>query len=232
MKSKLVTVTARLKENFFNRVHVVKRLGKKRHAALRKAALTSRKIARQKLRRRKRVSRPGETPSVHSKSTFATLKNIQTGVPSGDAVILGPIGFGAGQPAPQTLEEGLSRRRVNPRRRKRTIGGGGEIRIAGKSTTRQRDSAGRFLSSAAVDPPTMGRTTRERVGIDGKTYRVTYTKLHTAEQVRRADELNELLYGPEVFAGEVEARPFMLPAMQEAAPLFPEFYAESIKGDS
>lgn len=231
MKSKLVTVTAKLKDSFFDREHVVKRLGKKRTAALRKAALTSRKIARRKLRRRKRVSRPGETPSVRSTSTFATLKNIQTGVPTGDAVILGPIGFGANQPAPQTLEEGLTRRRVNPKRRKRVIGGGGEIRVAGKSSTWRRDKSG-MPTSATIDKARAGRTTRERTDAEGKTQLVTYTKLHTAEQVRRANELNEMLYGPETLGGDVAARPFMRPAMQEAAPLFPEFYAESLKGDA
>lgn len=44
--------------------------------SLKRIGALSRKRMRRKLRRRKRVALPGQSPSVHSRHKFATLKNI------------------------------------------------------------------------------------------------------------------------------------------------------------
>lgn len=71
---------------------------------------------RRNLRRRKRKSRPGESPSVRSKSNYATLKNIRYGYAEATkSGVVGPIGLGKRQDGatdigsltvPQILEAG------------------------------------------------------------------------------------------------------------------------------
>lgn len=85
-------------------------------SALPKIGAFVRKRARQKeLRRRKRVSVPGERPSVHSTDSVATLKNIQFAVDdAGNVVRTGPIKLNQAndvvdvgrQTVPQILEFG------------------------------------------------------------------------------------------------------------------------------
>lgn len=64
--------------------------------ALRKAGAFVRQSARRNyLRRRKRVSKPGQGPSVHSKHPYATLRNIRFALDSKEReVIVGPLKFG------------------------------------------------------------------------------------------------------------------------------------------
>lgn len=88
-----LTVSASIKEMFFDRRAVKKRTDRAKHRVLSKAGSHIRKRARTSLRRRKAVSAPGQTPSVHSRDSYATLKNILFGFDGENAVVAGPVGF-------------------------------------------------------------------------------------------------------------------------------------------
>lgn len=214
-----------LKRFFYDREQVVRRLEKKRLAALKHAGAFTRKVARNSLRRRKRVSKPKvETPSIHTASNTVTLKNIQYGFDLGaDAAVVGPVGLsgmGNEPPAPGVLERGEHISRPNPRRKKRVVGEVGEIDVDG-GRTKTRDSRGRFVTTVARPN---GVSTKEVTDFEGKVRRVTYALIRTDEQARRANEINEELYGPAEIVGTIKERPFMGPAVAKAAVKFPELY--------
>lgn len=71
------TVHASAKDFFFDRQKVIDAMTAENRKRLSKAGAYIRKRARTDiLRRRKQPSRPGQPPSVHSRDSFATLKNI------------------------------------------------------------------------------------------------------------------------------------------------------------
>lgn len=59
------------------------------------------------------------------------------------------------------------------------------------------------------------------IGIRAGTDPVVYGKLRTPAQVRRANEINEALYGPSVLHSTYPPRPTMGPALAQVAPLLP-----------
>lgn len=64
--------------------------------ALAKAGAYLRNAGRWQLRRRKTPSMPGQSPSVRSKDSVATLRNILYGVdPAGPSMVCGPVGLHA-----------------------------------------------------------------------------------------------------------------------------------------
>lgn len=202
-------VMVSMKEFFFDRDAVRSKLTKKRHSALLNAGSFTRKVARNSLRRRKAPSQPGQPPHVHTRSSEVTLKNVQFSFDlNTEETIVGPVGLvdhitGDGA-IPGILERGAMISHENARRRKRKIGFSGEV---------------------AIDEKRKGTaSTKEVVDYRGKKRRVTYTRLKTDAQVARADAINEELYGPETITGEIKARPFMGPAIEKAAPKFPEMY--------
>lgn len=87
------TVTYRVKDFFFDRLAVIHRMNRAKLRVLRKAGALVRRSARRLLRRRKRVSRPGEPPSIHSVGKVATLKNILYAFDGRDSVVIGPVGL-------------------------------------------------------------------------------------------------------------------------------------------
>jgi hypothetical protein len=109
-------ITLKIKETFFDRPAIVDRVRKARRKNLSKAGAFVRKRARSSLRRRKKTSAAGQTPSVHSKNNVATLKNILFGYDAAtDGAIVGPVGLrasgGIGPPrapgdVPEALESG------------------------------------------------------------------------------------------------------------------------------
>ena len=102
----MTTLTFSIKEFFFDREKVAKALTKANKKALSKAGAFVRTAARGSLRRRKKPSSPGQTPSIHSKDKNRTLKKILFGYdPATESVIVGPVGFGKAT-APHTLEKG------------------------------------------------------------------------------------------------------------------------------
>lgn len=82
----------RMKKFFFDKPHVKRRIGKKKAKLLSMGGAYTRRRARSKLRRRKRVSRAGEPPSVHSESDIANLRTILFALDKEtDSVIIGPV---------------------------------------------------------------------------------------------------------------------------------------------
>src|SRR5690242_12299768 len=89
-----LAVTMHLRDLFFDRKAVVDATTVAERKALSRIGAFVRRRARSSLRRRKRVSRPGEPPSVHSKDDTANLKNILFAYePSHRRVVIGPVGL-------------------------------------------------------------------------------------------------------------------------------------------
>ena len=87
-----MTVSIAIKDWFFDREAVQKAVERGNLRALSKAGAFIRTRARSSLRRRKKPSPAGSPPSVHSRDSFATLKNILFGLePQRQAVIIGPV---------------------------------------------------------------------------------------------------------------------------------------------
>jgi len=123
--------------------------------------------------------------------------------------IVGPVGFAAGSGAPHTLEFGGRAKIRNRRRRIRRIGDGGGIRVGGpisRTTRAVQDSRGRFT----------GRM-------------VTYARLRTAEEVRRANDINAQLYGSEYVQRTIIPRPYMEPALAAETPALAGLWSNSVK---
>lgn len=80
------------KKVFFDRANVQREVGKANARALSRHGAFVRRRARSSLRRRKRTSRPGEKPSVHTTDSVATLKNIWFAYDSkNQSVVVGPL---------------------------------------------------------------------------------------------------------------------------------------------
>lgn len=85
-------LTMRVTERFMDRAAIARLVKKGMAGPLSKIGAFLRRRARSSLRRRKRVSQPGEPPSVHSDSSIATLKNILFAVDEQrSAVLCGPV---------------------------------------------------------------------------------------------------------------------------------------------
>lgn len=98
----------KLKNSFFSRKIVTDKIGEARVRVLSRIGAFMRTRARSILRKRKRVSSPGQAPSVHTSSPTASLKNVQFGYDFGSrSVVVGPIllnGKNGGAPVPEVLE--------------------------------------------------------------------------------------------------------------------------------
>lgn len=81
-----------IKDAFFDRQKVLDSQRRANLKRLSKAGAFIRTRSRSKLRRRKRPARPGQAPSVHSRDSRATLKNILFGLGEDDnSVLIGPV---------------------------------------------------------------------------------------------------------------------------------------------
>ena len=102
------TVSFKAKRFFFDRQIVADALTRAERKNLSKIGAFIRKGARSSLRRRKKVSAPGQPPSVHTTDSVATLKNIQFHYdPQRHSVVVGPIGLNQrGGAVPGILEHG------------------------------------------------------------------------------------------------------------------------------
>lgn len=87
----MLLVDRNFKDMFFDRVRVMRAISYKNLKLLSKAGAYVRQRARTKLRRRKASSAAGSPPSVHSRDTYQTLKNIQFGLHRDhESVVIGP----------------------------------------------------------------------------------------------------------------------------------------------
>ena len=190
-----------MKANFFDRP-VQRAVDAAAADVLAKFGASVRKGARWSLKESDNPSAPGSPPHTHSgkdpitgKRKFNALKDLITYAyePSTKSVVIGPPLSSHPTGAPKRLEfGGMLPMRPNKRRAVRKVGGAGEIRIGGA----------------------IGKNTNPSVNWKKKTVDVTYAHIYTAEQARRANELNEELYGPMMLGGAVAKRAFMGPALQ------------------
>lgn len=90
-RSSAFTVDAKQKDFFFDRLKVIESMSAQNVKRLSKAGAFVRTRARSILRRRKKPSKPGASPTVWSRDEFATLKNILFYADvRREAVIIGP----------------------------------------------------------------------------------------------------------------------------------------------
>lgn len=106
-------VKTNVKRWFFDRTAVLERVDAATRKGLGWAGARIRKTTRTDvLRRRRRPSKPGRPPHVHSRSRFASLRNILYAYePIGGSVVVGVVGLGRrptpdGKTLPETLEHG------------------------------------------------------------------------------------------------------------------------------
>lgn len=102
------SVDFQIVEWFFDRQKVKDAVDRGNRQALSKAGAYVRKRARSSIRRRKRVSQPGQPPSAHATDSAAPIKNILFGYDAANqSVVVGPVKLSsrAGD-APHVLEFG------------------------------------------------------------------------------------------------------------------------------
>ena len=88
------TLSADVKDMFFDRERVLKQIRQEDARRLSKAGAYIRQRAITSMRRRKRSARPGSPPSVHSRDAFASLRNILFALSSDwESVVIGPRGI-------------------------------------------------------------------------------------------------------------------------------------------
>jgi hypothetical protein len=114
------------KQFFFDRQIVIDAVGRAGAKNLSKAGSFIQRSARSSLRRRKKVSPPGEPPSVHTQDRVATLKNIWfVFEPRQRSVVVGPLKLngsrleGSNRPTVPALQELGGFAVVTNRKRKR-----------------------------------------------------------------------------------------------------------------
>jgi hypothetical protein len=202
-----------VKNSFFDRKRVIEAVGRANADALSKGGAFIRRTAKGSIRKAKSPAKPGRPPHSH----IGTLKELIffSYDEATRSVVIGPTPFGAGT-APRALElGGQVSGRVNRRRRKRVVGGTGEIRFTGSV---------RRASSTA----TARSTRRAKDSLRGPVL-VTYAKLTTPAQADRANDLNEELYGPQFLGpAPLAARPYMGPALEKELPKLPPLWANSV----
>lgn len=104
----------KVKGQFFDRLTVRKMLVDHERKSLSKIGAHIRQAARSSIRRRKRVSQPGQPPSAHSTDQVATIKNILFAYDAArKSVVIGPVllhkrheGVTNSGTIPETLEAG------------------------------------------------------------------------------------------------------------------------------
>lgn len=88
-------VTMHLRDLFFDRAAVINAVDAAKRKTLSRIGAFVRRRARSKLRKRKRTSKPGEPPSIHSNSDVASLRNILFAYdgsdPTNPSVVIGPV---------------------------------------------------------------------------------------------------------------------------------------------
>jgi len=190
---------------FFDRAEVQRAVDPATRKVFSRFGAYVRNTARRSIRKRRKASSPGRPPSSHRgdlkrKIMFAYEPDRKT-------VVVGPEDLPAKKgETPETLEYGGWVKTTNTRRTKRRVGDAAEIRIGGRQSV----------------------STKAMQDWQGRRRRVTYARLRTEEQARRANQLNEQLYGPTTLAGAVEPRPYMHPAYDSQKPALEGMWRDAI----
>lgn len=118
------TVTMKIVDSFFDDSKIERAVERANKRNLSKVGAFIRRRARSSIRKRKKVSRPGEPPSSHATNRTLSIKNILFGFDAvNESVIVGPVTLrrGSGK-APSLLEFGGSTTTIR-RGRRDTFGG-------------------------------------------------------------------------------------------------------------
>ena len=213
-------LTFAVKKWFFDSGVVRAMLDGKTREALNRAGALVRTIARRSMAYRAGTdlhSPPGTPPYAHPKTGASLRRHLYYSYdPRARTVVVGPVPLGIAAGVPAVHEFGYSGMRVlrNRRRRRRKLGGVGEIRLVTATRTVMADSP----------------TGRDAVAWEDTSTGAVYARLWTPAQVRRSNELNERLYGSWWVMKKVHypARPYMAPALAAARPSLPRFWATSV----
>ena len=177
------------------------------------AGAAVRRAAKSSIKKRKRPSEKGTPPHTQTKNLPKSL--LYAVERNREFAVVGPSSrFGRNIHKVAALHEfsGFVGNYRNPRRRIRRLGGAGEIFIE----TKRRRRHGRFVKANKALKAVQGT----RLG----TVRVQFGKLRTARQVRRANQINEELFGPLTARASYPRRPFMGPTLKRVAPRLPEHW--------
>lgn len=202
------TVTYRVKEFFFDRLAVIARVNRVKLRVLRKAGALVRQSARRILRRRKRVSRPGEPPSVHSTDKVTNLKNILYAFDGRDSVVIGPVGLN------QMVERSLALARTTV---PAVLEFGDSIvlkewRFKNLDAMKAWDGWSRFPTTRKFD----------------RRWRRQDRRWENAARHRGRHRLSDLGVESRWRRAMIGARPFMKPAFERERWKFPQLWANSI----
>lgn len=124
MANQGIGVDFKMVDLFFDRKEVIDNVEKDERRALVQVGAYIRKVARNSLRRRKKSAQPGNPPSVYSRDSKLTLKNILFFYDKQNASVkVGPVQFTQSDDAPGLLELGgvktvREERRIYPDGRK------------------------------------------------------------------------------------------------------------------
>ena len=190
---------------------------------------------------RSRDAAPGQPPYAHERNSRGgtttrngnLTKNLKTEMrfvadPSSGSVVVGPLRFASNVVIPALMESGGSVKIGNVRRRHRKVGDGGEIEVVGAGegpTALFFDTKGRRRR--------LTRKTTKAVRDDPLGRRVVYAKIRTTAQARRANELNELLYGTwETKVVQYAPHPYLEPALErvQATGKFDDVLGDVVRG--
>ncbi len=224
-----------IKQFFFDRSIVRASVDAASHSGLNRAGAYLRRTARSLIKRKgaarpapknkngaayqkwlaERMHRPrsqaGSAPFQHTGNPVVAPKNILYGWDGAASVVVGMVGFPRkrGAPLPHEIEFGSSGLVWNERRRIRSVGDGGELRIGGPKS----------------------RTTKLALRTKLGDVYVTYGLLRTEAQVARANQINRQLYGEAATYAHTAPRPVMRLAFAAAAPhMETAFNARMING--
>jgi hypothetical protein len=190
---------------FFDRPEVISRLDRATLKALSKAGAFTRTRARSLLRRRKRASKAGEAPSVHSRDQFVTLRNILFAFDGVDSVIIGPVGlnqrFASAQDS-QEVDEFTEQAEIRFGDRRAPGAGRRPARLGGKTVPQILEEGGEILVPEKL--------------IGNKWFPIGRRKARPGQPVRMR-------------RARIERRPWMSRALWLEKPKFPELWARSIQ---
>lgn len=192
------------KRFYFDRKAVSDIVGKEAAKALGRAGAFVQRRARSSLRRRKKISNPGNPPSVHSQDKYATLKNIQFQfVPKTMSVFVGPVKLNMGGssswlPVPGLHEHGGTQRVL-------------EWRFNALELAKKWPGWAKRKSTAKFSNEWRRRDLRWR----------------DASRKRRKHKLSDIGVETRIRSATYAPRPFMGPALVKEAPKFPSLFARS-----
>lgn len=203
-----------VKKIFLDRPAVINAVDRAAHQALNRVGGRTRKTMQRSMRyvtppksgKPRKVSPPGAPPRAVRSHPWIRKHTYYAWDPEKKSVVVGPIRFGPKSGAPRRLEHGGRVRMRNPRRTIRRVGDGGEVGLGGS-----------------------GPTVKPTYDWRGKKVLVRYGKLHTESQARRANELQELIYGPLEWDATIEPRPFAGPALEKMMPELPKELAGTVR---